>query len=165
MKKWYGLFCAIIMVWLASCSGSKTKSIFNTNAGRDSSVTFDTSPDSAAKLAGGIPDTIILKMDSTGKIGWEDRTIALSELQQELQDSLMNIYLRNGKLPMALDIRYFGTVTMGIRGDADDFIRQAQIVLRNVISVKTLNKAFGMLDSTQQSQFRKQFPVLFQAYY
>lgn len=165
MNRWEGFLSLIIILTISACTGHKTTKILNTNAGRDSSVTFDTSPDSAAKMAGNIRDTLVLKMDSTGKIGWETGGIPLADLQQQVQDSLINIYIKYGKLPSALNFRYFGTVTMGIRGDADDYIRQAQVVLRNVISVKTLNKAFGMLDSTQQSQFRKQFPVLFQTYY
>lgn len=149
----------------AACNGNKSGVTFNTNAGKDSSVTFDISPDSAARISVKISDTIVLKMDSTGKIGWSDRLIKLTDLQQQVQDSLLNIYIKSGKLPASLDVQYLGTVTMGIRGNADDMIRQAQIVLRNVISVKTLNKAFGSLDSAAQKKFQEQYPVLFQNYY
>ncbi len=154
------------MIWLtAGCSGNKTGTVFNTNAGKDSSITFDISPDSAAKMTGSFPDTIVLKMDSTGKIGWDTGVIKLTDLQQQLQDSLINVYLKTGKLPVTLDIQYFGTVTMGVRGDADDFIRQAQIVLKNVISAKIFNKPFNSLDPAAQKKFQKQYPVLFQTYY
>lgn len=153
-----------MLVWSA-CNNHSGKTAFNTNAGKDSSITFDISPDSATKIATGIPDTLILKMDSAGHIGWEDRNIKLTELQQQVQDSLLNIYIKSGKLPGRMDIHYSGTVTMGIRGDADDMIRQAQIVLRNVISVKTLNKPYAALDSARQKSFQQQYPVLFQTYY
>lgn len=150
---------------IAACNGNNTGTTFNTNVGKDSSITFDISPDSAARIAEKIPDTVVLRMDSTGKIGWSDRTIKLTELQQQVQDSLLNIYIKSGKLPASLDIQYSGTVMMGVRGDADDMIRQAQIVLRNVISVKTLNKPYGSLDSSAQNTFQQQYPVLFQNYY
>lgn len=159
-----GMLIAMSFLWSA-CNSHSGKTTFNTNAGRDSSITFDISPDSAARISTGIPDTIVLKMDSTGKIGWSDRRIKLTDLQQQVQDSLLNMYIRSGKLPASLDVQYLGTVTMGIRGNADDMIRQAQIVLRNVISVKTLNRPYGSLDSAAQKKFQEQYPVLFQGYY
>lgn len=164
MKRRIGVLIAGFFLWSA-CNNHSGKTTFNTNAGKDSSITFDISPDSAARISAKIPDTLVLKMDSTGKIGWSDRQIKLTELQQQVQDSLMNIYIKSGKLPSSIDFEYFGTVTMGIRGDADDMIRQAQIVLRNVISVKTLNKPFSSLDSMAQKKFQEQYPVLFQGYY
>ncbi|MGH2643661.1 MAG: hypothetical protein ACRDE2_06925 [Chitinophagaceae bacterium] len=163
IKKWLVLAVGIFP-WIA-CNNHTGGKTFNTNVGKDSSITFDLSPDSATRIASVIPDTIILKMDSTGKISWSDRLIKLTDLQQQVQDSLLEIYIKSGRLPSRLDIRYYGTVMMGIRGDADDMIRQAQIVLRNVISVKTLNKPYISLDSAMQNQFQKQYPVLFQNYY
>jgi hypothetical protein len=82
-----------------------------------------------------------------------------------VQDSLLSIYLLSGRLPSRLDIRYQGTVTMGIRGAADDQVRQAQEVVRNVIATRQLNVPYGRLDTTGQQRFRDSFPVLFQSYY
>lgn len=164
MNRKIGMLIAGAFFWSA-CNNHSGKTTFNTNAGKDSSITFDISQDSAARITDSIPDTVVLRMDSTGKIGWSDRHIKLTELQQQVQDSLLNIYIKSGKLPASLDVQYLGTVTMGIRGDADDMIRQAQIVLRNVISVKTLNRPYGSLDSAVQKKFQDQYPVLFQNYY
>lgn len=164
MNRVKGILLIALFLWSACKNQSGTLS-FNTNTGKPSSITIDVSPDSAAKIAREFPDTIILKMDSTGKIGWTDRAIKITNLQQQVQDSLLNIYVRSGKLPSMLDIEHYGTVTMGIRGIADDMIRQAQQVVINAISVRTLNKPYGSLDPATQKKFREQYPALFQTYY
>jgi hypothetical protein len=151
---------------LAACGQPGTERSYSTNPGTDSSITFDVSSDSASKAVFTFPDTIALRMDSTGKITWMDKkAIKMTDLQQLVQDSLISVFLHTGKLPSHLDMQYLGTVTMGIRGAADDEIRQAQVVLRNVIAAKTLNRSYGRLDGKEQKKFEKQYPAIFQQYY
>jgi hypothetical protein len=64
-----------------------------------------------------------------------------------------------------LRVHYLGTVTMGIRGNADDQIRQAQIVVRNVVAAKTLDRPYGRLDAREQAAFKKRYPALFSRFY
>jgi hypothetical protein len=158
---------SVTALGFVSCGQQSTHRIsYTTNPGTDSSISIEISPDSATKLASSLPDTLTLRMDSTGKIRWLDNNrIRINDLQRQVQDTLISIYLRTARLPSRLDIQYLGTVTMGIRGTADDMIRQAQKVVINVIAVKTLNQSYGKMDSSQQKKFQKEYPVLFQTYY
>lgn len=154
----------LTFAWTA-CHRKGPSRTYSVNPGADSSITFDVPSDSASG-AFRLPDTVLLRMDSTGKVSWSDSTrIRVIDLQEQLQDSLLAIYLHTRKLPPVLMVRYLGTVTMGIRGNVDDQIRQAQIVVRNVVAAKTLDRPFGKLDSTGQAAFEKKYPALFSRFY
>jgi hypothetical protein len=164
MHKLCGLLLCTLM--LAACHRNRPGRTYSVNPGTDSSITFDVSSDSASKSTFPFPDTVALRMDSTGKITWADgKTIQMTDLQQQLQDSLLSVFLHTGKLPSRLTVTYLGTVTMGIRGIADDQIRQAQIVVRNVVAAKTLDRPYGRLDTKDQEAFKKRYPALFGRYY
>lgn len=166
--KWiysYGVFLFAVMGFSSCNSHTQDQNGYQTNPGTDSSVLIEVSPDSASRSAYVIPDTIQLKMRENGKISWGSDSLAITHLQWQVQDSLLNVYLHSGKLPSWLDFRYLGTVTMGIRGAADDEIRQAQQVVINAISAKSLNMPYSRLSPDQQEQFRDSFPVLFQKFY
>lgn len=157
-------------LWIlcAACGGRSSGGLgFSTNPGTDSSVMIERAMDSASREGYVFPDTIEITMDVRGRIAWalDSARIAAGELQHAVQDSLLSIYLLSGRLPSRLDIRYQGTVTMGIRGAADDQVRQAQEVVRNVIATRQLNVPYGRLDTMGQQRFRDSFPVLFQSYY
>ena len=157
----------VVLLVFASACGSRqgSKDSYQTNPGTDSSILIEQSIDSASGYM--LPDTIALTMEESGDVYWaaDSQHITLSKLQQEVQDSLLSIYLLAGRLPAYLDIQYKGTVTMGIRGTADDQVRQAQEVVRNAIATKQLNTSFGRLNPANQKRFRDSFPVLFQPYY
>lgn len=164
MHKLSALLLSTLM--LAACHRHGPVRTYSVNPGTDSSITFDVSSDSASKTTFVFPDTLVLRMDSTSRITWADgKVIRMTALQQELQDSLMAIFLHTQKLPSRLTVQYLGTVTMGIRGIADDQIRQAQIVLRNVVTAKTLGQSYGRLDAKERAAFKKKYPALFGRYY
>lgn len=155
-----------LAVCLASCGSPPSQGPgYQTNPGTGGSILIEHAMDSAGGYVA--PDTLTLHMEEDGRISWagDSGLIAPIRLQQEVQDSLMSIYLRAGRLPVYLNITYRGTVTMGIRGAMDDELRQAQEVVRNAIALKTLNIPFGRLDAAGAKRFRDSFPVLFQPYY
>lgn len=140
---------------------------YQTNPGTDSSIMIEQAMDSASQAGYVFPDTVRLLMEPSGRICWalDSQRIAVTGLQRAVQDSLLSIFLLSDHLPARLDIHYKGTVTMGIRGAADDEVRRAQEVVRNVIAAKRLNTSFGRLKPADQKRFQDSFPVLFQSYY
>lgn len=153
------------MLILASCGSPGSSNSYSTNPGTDSSVVIEVAPDSLSRSTIQFPDTITLHMHPSGTITWEADSLKITDLQREVQDTLLNLFLRRSQLPARLDIEYTGTVTMGIRGAADDMIRQAQQVVINAIAVKTLSAPYGGLSAAQQQKFQAAYPVLFQKFY
>lgn len=157
--------CFLLLILTACGRQQEQQYTYNTDPGKDSSIFIESTPDSAQMAGYTFSDTLNLIMDSTGKIGWIEHPIDMTDLQQEVQDSLISIYLHTGKLPSRLDVQYEGTVTMGIRGAADDMIRQVQIVVMNVASAAEYHRPYGKLQKKEQMAFRKKYPVLFEKYY
>lgn len=154
--------CALLLLFTACGRQQKQEYTYSTDPGRDSSISIEAIADSAQMKGYTFSDTVILQMDSTGKIGWTSGTIKMNSLQEEVQDSLLSIYLHTGKLPAAFQVRHLGTVTMGIRGIADDMIRQARIVVMNVVSVAEYHQPYGKLKKKDKKAFIKKYPVLFE---
>lgn len=150
-------------LFLAVACGQEQKAPgYGTDPGRDSSISIDLSPDSATRSAGMVVDTLVLRVDSTGRIGWQDKPLSGPGFSSQFQDSLWKSYLRGGNLPIYLDVHYQGTVLMGVRGVLHDEIRQVQQVVANAISLKDLNASYQSLDTKAQQNFRQQYPILFQ---
>lgn len=152
----------IVLLALAACGG-KPKEVFtySTDPGKDSSIVIEVVPDTLKAPAYEFADTVILTMDSTGKIGWDGKPLKMADLQSEVQDSLLSIYLHTRRLPARLEVKYKGTVTMGVRGIAGDLISQAQEVVKNVVAVAEYKHPFGRLADQWQDSLRKKYPVLF----
>lgn len=147
---------------MTSCGQDGTEQTYSTNPGEDKSIAIEYSPDTAQTIGYVFPDTLVLQMNSKGKIGWLDRQIPLQEVQKQLQDSLLSLYVHTGKLPSKLDLTYQGNVTRSIRGAAHDQINQAKLVLINALALKEQNQVFNRLDSLNLEKFIKEYPVLFQ---
>lgn len=162
--------CGLGGLWVLSgaCSNRSSRDHgYQTNPGTDSSIMIERAIDSASQAGYLFPDTVALRMEPTGRIYWarDSERIAVTALQGAVQDSLLSIFLLSDRLPARLDIHYKGTVTMGIRGAADDELRAAQEVVRNVIAAKRMNTSFGRLNPADRKRFQDSFPVLFQSYY
>ena len=157
--------CLLLLICTACGRQQKQEYTYSTNPGKDSSIAIEATPDSAQMAGYTYADTITLLMDSTGKIGWVNGTIKLANLQQEVQDSLLSVYLHTGKLPTGLQVQYLGTVTMGIRGAVDDMIREAQIVVRNVVSAAEYRQPYGKLNKEDKQALSQKYKVLFEKYY
>jgi hypothetical protein len=150
-------------LFLAVACGQEQKGPdYRTDPGKDSSISIDLSPDSATRSVEAMADTLILQVDSTGRMAWQGKPLSGSDLATQLEDSLWNTYLRAGNLPAYLDIRYEGTVLMGLRGTLRDEVRQSQQVVANAISLKDLNSSYRSLDPKIQQEFRERYPILFQ---
>ncbi len=148
---------------LVACRGGQQKYSYSTDAGRDSSIAFS-QPDSQAGAIT-VPDTLLLRMDSTGVISWTQGRVPMKTLQQEVQDTLLGYYLHAGSLPNRLELELLGTVTMGIRGVAYDQISAAQEVVRNVIAVKEWGKGYARLNEEERKAMEQKHPILFQRSY
>lgn len=154
------IVCGLFLVM--ACAQQQPGPSYRTDPGRDSSISIDLSPDSATRSAGLVADTLVLLVDSTGQIGWQGKPLSDAGFSPQLQDSLWKLYLGGGNLPAHLDVRYRGTVLMGVRGVLGDQIRQAQQVVANAISLKDLNASYRSLDAKTQQTFRARYPILFQ---
>lgn len=126
--------------------------------GEGQSITIESSGDTSGRSDYIFPDTLVLKIDSVEKQG---RQKEQADLQKEIQDSLISLYLHKGKLPSHLEIQYSNAIDESERKAVQEMMRQARIVLINVISVKELDQSYNDLDKKEKEKFRKQYPLLF----
>lgn len=146
---------------LAACGGQPEETFtYNTNAGKDSSIAIEVIPDTLKSPEYVFPDTMVLHI-SARKIAWEGKAVNLADLQSEVQDSLLSIYLHTGRLPGTLAVQYSGTVAKGVRVLTGNKISQAREVVRNVVSVAKYRLPFGRLEEQEQDSLQKNYPILF----
>lgn len=155
----------VMLLTLAACGGRKEEPFtYNTDPGKDSSIVIEVIPDTLKAPSYVYSDTVVLEVDSRGKAKWSDRQIKTSDLQREIQDSLLDVYLHTGKLPETLEVKYDGKVAGSRRSEADDKIAQAQEVVKNVVSVAEYKRPFGQLVPADQDSLQKKYPALFARY-
>jgi hypothetical protein len=142
---------------LLSCNRQGKEGSHPVHIGEGQSITIESSGDTSGPDYL-FPDTLVLKIDSAGKAGWQKEQ---ADLQKAIQDSLISLYLHKGKLPSHLEIQYSNTISENEQKTAQEMIRQARIVLINVISVKELDQSYNDLDEKEKEKFRKQYPLLF----
>lgn len=165
-----GVFPEVLLLgaltW-TSCHSRPAGKGYETNPGTDSSVMIEREMDSAAMAPPVVPDTVLLIMNEEGRLIWagDSLEVPLSRLSTAVQDSLLSIYLHTHRLPSRLELKDVGTVTMGVRGVAGDQLREAQEVLRQVVSARQTDTSFGRLSVRGRQALRDSFPVLFQSYY
>jgi hypothetical protein len=85
----------------------------------------------AASAPSVMPDSLIVMIDSMGKVTFGNREITTDDLSKALIDSTLSLKKTFGKLPKTITYKSNGAL-MGVRGAVRDAIEEAQEALKRL---------------------------------
>jgi len=146
----------------SACNDSASPTVANvidSNAQKKKVTTDTKGVDTLANM-----DTTKMVVDSAINITINNTLLKKKEnnVYQALYDNWLRAYTESTHLPVALHIKYTGTVMMGARDDIMDQIQTAQNKMKQYIAKDKYKKLYDSLSPDQQAEMQKQHAILFQ---
>ncbi|RAJ10399.1 hypothetical protein LX64_00001 [Chitinophaga skermanii] len=152
----YLLFFSVLIM-MAACNSKPTPQAPPT----DTTILLPDG-DTTTRPAMQIPDSLVVRVDTSGVFIGDLQVHSNAELGSKLLDTLNDMYQTMHQLPKGIALLFSDQILMGVRGNVHDAVKDAQNNMLSIVADQQFHTSMKKLQQAQKDSLMQQFPILYQ---